>query len=180
MNDKIPDQTLLLVNENDEFSGQYEHRWVCHTGKGVHHRAFVVCLFNDKDEILLQKRRHMLWDGYWDVTAISHPLHLADHDESYKEAGFRSLRIEMGIDNMKLKKIGGFNYFAKHGKNCENEYCAVLVGDYAGKVRANPDAVYAYKWMKKEEFISDCEKHPELYAPWTILTSETLRQKPIA
>lgn len=169
-------QSLLLVDDNDRFIG-YERRDVCHTGQGKHHRAFVVCLFNHKKEILLQKRKHQLWDGYWDVTAISHPLHLEDHDESYEEAGLRALQVEMGIAKVSLKNIGGFNYFAKYKDTlCENEYCAVLVGDYNGNVNVNasPEVVYEYKWIDIHEFIQDCKKNPEKYAPWTILTAKIL------
>jgi len=170
----INDQKLLLVDENDTFSGSYQRRDVCHSGKGEHHRAFVVCLFNNNDEILLQKRKHFLWDGYWDVSAISHPLHLADHDELYEEAGLRALKNEMGIGKVELTNIGGFNYFAEFGKYCENEYCSVLSGTYAGKVEANPDAVYEYKWMKRDAFKKDCQDNPSVYAPWTIITAERI------
>ena len=167
-------QLLLLVDEDDVFSGIYEKRDVCHFGKGKHHRAFVVCLFNDNNEILLQKRKHILWDGYWDVTAISHPLHVNDHDETYEEAGLRALKNEMGIGDVSLKKIGGFNYFAEYGENCENEYCAVLVGIFDGEVKPSDEAVYEYKWMDKKSFIKDCKEHPTIYAPWTILTAEII------
>ena len=81
----MEEQQLLLVDEKDEFLGQYAPRSACHTGKGLHHRAFAVCLFNKSGQILLQKRKHKLWDNFWDVTAISHPLHLLDRDESYQE-----------------------------------------------------------------------------------------------
>lgn len=172
----MEEQTLILVDDNDKILG-YEKREKCHAGKGLHHRAFVVLLENKKGEVLLQKRRHLLWDKFWDITATTHPLHLETHDESYLEAGKRVLEREMGIKNVSLSNIGSFNYFAKHGAYCENEYCAILTGVYQGNVLPNKDAVYEYQWMPKEEFIDKCLKNDKSFTPWTLLTG-TFFKKP--
>lgn len=168
-------QLLIVVDENDVPTGQYEDKGECHFGDGIHHRAFVVLLENSKGEVLLQLRKHVRWDKFWDLTAISHVLHLEDafaegRDESYQEAALRSLKEEMGISNVKVKKIGGFNYFAKYHAHCENEYCAVLTGIYNGEVNASSDVIYEYKWTPKQDFIDDVEKRPERYTPWAIET----------
>lgn len=167
-------QQVILVDKNDNFLG-YEGREVCHSGLGKRHRAFVTLIFNSKNEVLLQKRRHMLFDGFWDLTAISHPLHIKGRDESYQQASDRALFKEMGITHAELKKIGAFNYFAKDGQNCENEYCAVLVGKYDGKYKANPAEVYDSKWVGFEEFLADVSKNPKKYAPWAVLASKKLK-----
>ncbi len=167
-------QYLLLVDDNDTFSGKYEEKEICHTGNGLHHRAFVVVIFNKKGEVLLQKRKHKRWDGYWDVSAISHTLHLADHDETYEEAALRSLKREMNIIGASLQKVGAFNYFAKEGKQCENEYCAILKGEYNGKVTLNKEAGYDYSWVDKEKFIADCINKKNKYTPWAKLTIANL------
>jgi isopentenyl-diphosphate delta-isomerase type 1 len=171
------DQLLLLVDENDNFSGGYEKRKICHWEKGIRHRAFAVLLENKNGEVLLQKRKHKLWDNFWDTSAISHNLHREDHDETYEEAGNRALRNEMGIPHTRLKKIGGFSYFAQYGKNCENEYCAILTGKYIGPIVADDKAVYGYVWMKKEDFIKQCLEKNKEYTPWAILTGEFLANK---
>jgi len=170
-------QVLLLVNENDQFFGKYETRKKCHTGKGLHHRAFVVLLANKKGEVLLQKRKHTLWNNYWDITAATHVLHLKDHDETYKEAAQRALLSEMGISDVVLKKVGGFNYYASYGENCENEYCAILTGTYNGSVKPDQDAVYQYQWTRKNEFIENCLKEVQTYTPWAILTGKFLAKR---
>src|SRR3989344_4363604 len=151
------DQILLLVDENDQFSGEYARRKECHTEKGKHHRAFIVLLEDNKGKVLLQKRKHNLWYGYWDITATSHVLHSGNHDETYQKAADRALQLEMGIPHIALKNIGGFNYYASHKENCENEYCAVLTGTYNGLVKPNKSSVYQYKWIDKEEFIANCQ-----------------------
>ncbi len=171
-------QQLLLVDNTDKFSGTYANRLSCHSGKGLHHRAFVVVVFNNNNEILLQKRKHALWDGYWDVTAISHVLHLSDHDESYEEAAHRALQKEMGIPTIAIKNIGGFNYFAQEKDNyCENEYCAVLTGYWEGNLKVNYTEVYEYKWVPLSAFYDDTKKNAHIYAPWTILTAKLLQNK---
>ncbi|MEN9406843.1 MAG: hypothetical protein RLZZ455_59 [Candidatus Parcubacteria bacterium] len=168
-------QQLIIVDENDVPTGAYEDKGECHFGDGIHHRAFVVLLENSKGEVLLQLRKHVRWDKYWDLTAISHVLHFSEgHDETYEEAANRSLKDEMGIRDVSIEKIGGFNYFAKYHAHCENEYCAVLVGKYNGEVAANPDVIYEYKWMPKQEFITDVKKNPEKYTPWAIETVKFL------
>lgn len=166
MNDK---QFLLLVDDWDTFSGKYAEKERCHYGKGLHHRGFVILLQNDKGEVLLQKRKHKLWDGYWDVSAISHVLHLTDHDETYEEAAARSLKREMGIINVSVKKIGGFNYFVQEEKYCENEYCAILIGEYNKAVKPNKDVVYEYKWLSRKDFLTDMKNKPQKYTPWANL-----------
>jgi len=173
---EFPDQQLLVVDEKDHFNGHYADRKACHIGDGIHHRAFVVVLFNKHNQILLQKRKHMLWDSYWDVSAISHPLHLQDHDESYEEAGLRALQDEVGIHTVTLKTIGGFNYFARQGDYCENEYCAVLKGTYDKEVSPNLDVVYEYKWKDLNQFLTECEHRLVPYTPWALYTADVLKK----
>ena len=46
---------LIIVNKNDEKIG-LEDKLKCHLGKGILHRAFSIFVFNDKNELLIQKR----------------------------------------------------------------------------------------------------------------------------
>lgn len=170
-------QMLILVDENDVPTGEFADKGECHFGEGLHHRAFVVMLYNKKREVLLQYRKHVRWDKFWDLTAISHVLHFPDRDESYEEAGQRALRDEMGIENVSLEKIGGFNYFAKYHGQCENEYCAILVGDYDGEVVPDQEAVYEYKWQPENEFLTDVSENPDKYTPWAVETAKVLKNK---
>ena len=156
---------VVLVNSTDVRRG-YADVEEAHTGRGKKHRAFVTLLFDSQNQVLLQRRKHRLFGGLWDFTAISHNLHLADHDETYQEASDRAIKKEMGIGHVDVNKIGAFNYFAKDGKSCEREYCAVLTGLYSGKFRSNPDEVYEAKWISFEDFIGDIAKTPKKYTPW--------------
>ena len=169
-------QTLILVDRRDKSLG-YESKEKCHTGLGKRHRAFVTLLFDDKNRILLQRRKHRLFDGFWDLTAISHPLYINGRNEVYQQASDRALKKEMGIGHVAVDKVGAFNYFAKDGKNCENEYCAVLTGEYSGKFKPNNKEVYKAKWVGYEDFIEDIAKNPSKFTPWAKETARILASR---
>ena len=106
---------VVLVDRQDREIG-YSDLESSHQGKGKRHRAFVTLLFDSKNRVLLQRRKHKLFDGLWDFTAISHPIRINGRTESYQQASDRALKKEMGIGHVSIKKNGGFNYFAKDGE----------------------------------------------------------------
>lgn len=154
---------VILVDEKDRKIGFAEVK-KAHLGAGKHHRAFVTLLFDSKNKVLLQRRRHKLFDGMWDLTAISHPLSVNGKTETYQEASDRALYKEMGISHVPVKKVGAFNYVARDGKNAENEYCAILSGNFDGKFKANPKEVYETRRITLEEFLTEVER--KNYTPW--------------
>lgn len=169
----MDNQIILACDDQGRFTGEYIPKEVGHTGEGKRHLAIAVLLENSQEEVLLQRRKHKVFDDIWDVTGATHPLHLEDnHDESFEEATYRCLKREYDInpeevDN--LKNIGAFNYFASYKDGlCENEHCAMLVGEYDGKLNLNPEVGYNYKWMKKSEFLKDIEANPSNYSPWAV------------
>lgn len=170
-------ETLIVVDEKDNFIG-YAPREACHSGDGLHHRAFVILLFNKEKKLLLQKRRHKLWDSYWDLTAASHPLHADGRDESYEEASAKCLQREWGIsaEPQELKNILAFNYFERYNGNCENEHCALIVVEYSGPLKPDSKACYEYKWVTLQELISHTEKNPQDCTPWLLAALRELKK----
>ncbi len=65
---------LILVDEEDKIIG-FEEKEKCHDGNGLLHRAFSTFIFNDKKELLIQKRSKLkrLWPLFWSNTCCSHP-----------------------------------------------------------------------------------------------------------
>ena len=169
------EQTLILVDNYDRILG-YAPRSICHTGKGKRHRAFVIALYNNNGEILLQRRRHALFTNMWDLTGASHPLRLRGRNESYAEAAARCVRNEVGLRGISFRKIGAFNYFASQGKKCENENCALIVGKYDGKVKANPKVAYGFRWASLQETLKEIRKKPESFVMWARLGAKVLRK----
>lgn len=176
MNNPTDNQELLLIDDNDNFLGKYAKRVDCHRGNGLHHRAVIVLLKNHKGQVLLQKRKHALFDGYWDISATTHVLHINGRDESYEEAAKRALIVEMGLEYIKLQKLNeGFNYFATESTMCENEYCTIYTGFVTQEVVPNVDVVYETKWVNFEEFIHSCKVHDSTLTPWAILTGLVMK-----
>lgn len=169
--DRRDDQQLLVVDEQDTFLGRYVSRGLAHTGSGERHRAFVCAVIDAGGRVLVQKRRHWLWDGLWDLSAVSHVLHFEGRDETYAEAAGRALEREMGIRGVVAEKLAGFNYYAKHpvGDGCENEYCAVMIARYDGALAPNSEWVYEHRWVGLDEFRADVLGYPERYTPWAHL-----------
>jgi isopentenyldiphosphate isomerase len=138
-------QVLILVDKRNRIKG-YAKRPVCHTGKGKMHRAFVAFIDTPRG-IILQKRKHWLWDKHLDVSATSHTLRLGKRNESYFEAGQRCVQHELGLRPRFLANVGSYTYFARHGKSCENEHCTVLIGYSEGLPDPNPDCVHGLRYF---------------------------------
>jgi isopentenyl-diphosphate Delta-isomerase len=171
------DQIISAVDENGNFL-EYISKIKAHTGDGIHHLAITVFVYNSIGQVLLQKRKHKVFDNIWENTASTHQLHKEDGtDETDVEATLRALKREYGIKEIKLQSLGGFNYFEKVGDLCENEFCKLLIGEYNGEVQFNPQVGYEIKWMDKKEFLIDLENNPKSYTPWTVASVKLLEDK---
>ncbi|MDO8638071.1 MAG: NUDIX domain-containing protein [Candidatus Daviesbacteria bacterium] len=168
----MDNQIILVCDEKGKFNGEYIPKEVGHTGEGKRHLAIAVLLENSKGEVLLQRRKHKIFNDIWDVTGATHPLHLKNGiDETYEEATERCLKREYGIGVREVREVrvvGEFNYFSQYGELCENEHCAMLIGKYDGQLNLNPEVGYNYKWMDKKEFLKDIKQNPTHYSPWAV------------
>ncbi|QQG43040.1 MAG: NUDIX domain-containing protein [Candidatus Daviesbacteria bacterium] len=159
-------QVILVTDEFGNFTGEYIPKEVGHSGEGKRHLAITVLIYNNRDQVLLQRRKHQVFDDIWDITGATHPLHLTNRDETVAEATQRCLKREYNIEGVALKNLGSFNYFAKYDNLCENEHCYLLVGEYNGLVKLNPEVGYEYKWIQKDEFLQDIKINPDKYSAW--------------
>lgn len=157
------DQTLILVDKANTTLG-YATRHECHAGDGRLHRAVAVVLVDRTQRILLQHRRSPLWDGYWDLTAATHPLFQHDREETCLEAANRCLASEWSIQTQ-LRESFAFTYFARHGDSSEHEYCVVFVGEYDQPVTPNPEWAYGFRWLPVEA-CGEQLKETAAYTPW--------------
>lgn len=171
-------QIISAVDDSGKFL-EYIPRMVGHIGKGLRHLGITILVLNKKDQLLLQKRKHLVFDNIWCFTADTHPYHLDSRDETIEEAAKRAVDEDFNIKEMSFKNLGFFNYFKEDGEYCENEYCAMVVGEYDGEVSLNPERGYDFVWMDKKEFLKDFENHPDKYAPWVPGGIKILREKGI-
>lgn len=172
------DPIIIVCDDNGDPTGEYIPKEVGHTGLGKHHLAITVLIYNSNGEVLLQKRKHKRFDGLWDLTGATDLYRIEDGiSESFETATLRCLKREYGIDKVQdLRNLGGFNYFAKWGDLCENEYCAMVVAHYNGQIKMDPSVGYEYKWVEKQEFLEDIELNPQNYTPWAIEGAKILKK----
>ncbi len=173
----MSEQILIVVTPDDRFV-EYAPREECHRGEGRLHRALAGVIFDDRGQILLQRRKAHLWDNYWDITAATHPLHLPEGDESYEQAMSRCMEVEWNA-KAKLEQALAFIYQAPFGDDSENEYCVLMVGQVAGGVCPNPEHVYEFKWVDFASCAADLARHPESYTPWARIAIEALDGHPL-
>ncbi len=66
-----------------------------------------------------------------------------------------------------LKEIFSFVYKAPFDNGLtEHELDHVMIGNFNGTPKINPDEVASYKWMTLEEVKKDIELQPKLYTAW--------------
>src|SRR3989344_6886437 len=87
-------EIFVVVDQNDKIIG-YKTRKDCHSNKSLTHRGTGIVIFNDKGEILIQKRSTTkdTDPGYLSTSASGH----LQKGETYKDAAEREMFEEIGI-----------------------------------------------------------------------------------
>ena len=117
---------VVLVDKNNNEIGT-EDKLDAHK-KGLLHRAFSIFIFNDNNQILLQKRSDVKYHsaGLWSNTCCSHPY----NDKPLVEYANTRLIQEMGIQS-NLKEFFSFIYRAEFINGLiEFEYDHVFFGKH--------------------------------------------------
>ncbi len=156
------DEQVVLISEKDEILGVME-KMQAHEN-GLLHRAFSVFLFNEKGEMLLQKRASTKYHSpnQWTNAVCSHPR----IDETYIEGAKRRLKEELGIETEITPKFH-FIYKADVGQNLwEHELDHVFTGDFNGAVKMNPDEVSEVRYVTMQDLENEMESHPENFTEW--------------
>ena len=155
-------EKVILVDKNDQEVGSMEKQEV-HV-KGLLHRAFSVFVFNDKNELLLQRRAVKKYHsgGLWTNTCCSHPR----QNETTLAAAERRLVEEMGIRCV-LKKQFDFIYKAKLDNNLyEHEFDHVFFGFSNDLPKVNSEEVEEFVYKTLEEVEIQIQISPEKYTEW--------------
>jgi isopentenyl-diphosphate Delta-isomerase len=161
-NQLMMEERVILVDEQDHKIGTMP-KMEAHE-KGLLHRAFSVFVFNDRKELMLQRRAWHKYHspGLWTNTCCSHQR---DGEDSL-EAGHRRLNEEMGFDTA-LTFAVSFIYKAPFDNGLtEHELDHVLLGQYEGEPIINTEEVSEWKWMPMENLKIDLIEHPENYTVW--------------
>ena len=155
-------EKVILVDKNDNELGTMEKQ-EAHV-KGLLHRAFSVFIFNDKNELLLQRRAVNKYHsgGLWTNTCCSHPR----QNEKTEDAAKRRLLEEMGLRST-LKKQFDFVYKAKLDNNLyEHEFDHVFFGFTNDLPIINPEEVEEYTYKTLEDIGNEMKAIPDKYTEW--------------
>lgn len=156
------EEQVVVVSENDEILGLME-KMNAHEN-GILHRAFSVFLFNDKGEMLLQKRASGKYHSpnQWTNAVCSHPK----IDETYLEGAQRRLNEELGITANLTEKFS-FIYKADVGQNLwEHELDHVFTGNYEGSFVLNNDEVSEIRYISMQQLDEEMNENPENFTEW--------------
>lgn len=159
-------ENVILVDSKDQLIGTME-KMEAHR-KGLLHRAFSIYLFNDKNELLLQKRADHKYHsgGLWTNTCCGHPR----PQEDIHDAAIRRLMEEMGLDS-EFTESCVFSYKAELDKGMtEHEYLHVFVGKVTALPKINPDEVSDWKFIPIDYLLDDFQKVPHQYTEWFKIT----------
>ena len=159
-------EEVILVDENDNQVGTGE-KIETHK-KGILHRAFSIYIFNEKNQLLLQRRADGKYHspGLLSNTCCGHPR----PGEKTDEAAHRRLREEMGFDCPFSEKTS-FIYKVKFDNDLtEHEYLHVFTGTCDPEIKLNSEEASEHKWIPLEELKKDVENNPDEYTYWTNIT----------
>jgi isopentenyl-diphosphate delta-isomerase len=153
---------VILVDEADNEIGTME-KMTAHE-QAVLHRAFSVFLFNDANQLLLQKRALNKYHspGLWTNTCCSHPC----PGETTLDAAKRRLQEEMGV-SCDLDAIFNFTYKAALDHDLtEFEFDHVFFGRFNGAPELNFEEAIDWKYVSINELLEEIESSPENYTVW--------------
>lgn len=155
-------EEVVLINPQDEVLGSME-KMEAHQN-GLLHRAFSVFLFNDKGEMLLQKRAASKYHSpnQWTNAVCSHPR----MDETYEDGAKRRLQEELGIE-VDIEQKFHFLYKAEVGDDLwEHELDHVFTGFYNGEFELNPEEVSEIRYILMEDLEQEMKTNPEYFTEW--------------
>jgi isopentenyl-diphosphate delta-isomerase len=156
------------VDQNDNVLGKVE-RWKAHE-EGILHRAFTVCLYVG-DRVLLQHRKHPVFDGFFDLTCSSHPLFIDGSPQELEEAVQTTLKREWGIVQSRSPKVshtGQVLYKATDKQYIEHEVCHLFTGELTSIPTMNPEVAYGYTLLDKDKLLDTSAPIRQSLAPWVL------------
>lgn len=137
------DELFIVVDRQDNILG-YKTRRECHQDPSLIHRTVGVLIFNDKGQLLLQKRSVTkdMEAGLWCVSASGHVM----KDQTDEAAAHRELQEELGIDT----PLTFFKKFIIQNDR-ETERAVLYKGQSNGPFMPNPQEVSDIKFFDPRE-----------------------------
>lgn len=162
-------QLLAQVDENDNVIGRVD-KWEAHE-KGILHRGFTTCLFY-KDGVILQHRKHPVFDGVFDLTGSSHPYLEGEKLQEIEKAVIMMLNREWGLTQANLSSPlvheGSVYYKAADplSKYTEHEICHLYTATISVLPSPNYDFAYGFSIFPKNHITQKNQSITNSFAPW--------------
>lgn len=156
------DELLDVVNDEDAVTGQ-SMRSVVHQ-RGLLHRGVHVFLFNEKGEMLIQKRSadRSNSPSLLDCSVSEH----VKAGESYLEAAVRGLKEEMGVEGISLTRRGKIQM--EYGVN-DFEISEIYEGQLNGtSVQFDPVEIAEVGFMSLDAIRRGISEEGEKYCYWFV------------
>lgn len=160
---------IAACDKKGNILGEIE-RWEAHE-KGILHRAFTVALIY-RDKLIIQHRKHPVFDGVFDVTSSSHQLYSNGRLQDTIEATYQCLKREWGItkdDLLKQPKDFGTVYYKakdKYSIYTEHEVCSIVIATIKKLPQIVEEVSYGYSLATREELINPNARLSQNLAPW--------------
>src|SRR3989344_4734244 len=100
----MSEQIIQAVDDSGKFL-EYIPRMMGHTGNGRKHLGITILVYNDKGQVLLQKRKHLVFDNIWCFSGDTHPYNLEGRDETLEKASKRALKEDFNIEGAEVKNL---------------------------------------------------------------------------
>jgi isopentenyldiphosphate isomerase len=162
----------------------YGDRWWTHRVRagldgpilGEKHVGITIACLDDDRRILVQHRRHKIFDKVWSLSGDTHPRKYdARKEESLSEAARRCAKEDLGVVIKGWKEILSVSYSSRDPRDpryCENELLHILAAKYSGSMNMNKNSAYELRWAEFAEISRDSRKDSKKkpidrkYAPW--------------
>lgn len=158
----MADEFLDIVSDDDKITGQ-ALRSAVHR-QGLQHRGVHVFLFNERGEMLIQKRSadRAASPSLLDCSVSEH----VKAGESYLEAAVRGLKEEMGVEGIELTRRGKIQM--EYGPN-DNEISEIYIGKVdPALVKFDPEEIAEVKYMSLDEIRAGMAAQKESFCGWFV------------
>jgi len=159
---------VARVNKDDKIINPVE-RWEAHKNSLLHRGFTAILIYENK--IVFQHRKHLVFDGYYDMTFSSHQSFNGANLQNDLEAVYSNLSRECSIDRKDLLKqpvfINKVYYRAKDPKSeySEHEIDYIYIAELKNKPDPNPEYAYGYELVERNS-LPDPSSLPHPLAPW--------------
>jgi isopentenyldiphosphate isomerase len=163
-------QIIAQCDQDGNIIGPIE-KWEAHK-KGILHRAFTVALMFE-DKWVIQHRKHLAFDGVFDITSSSHQLYENGHLQDTVEAIYDCIEREWELTRTDVQKLSddGFVYYkAKdpHSEFTEHEVCDIFTAHVAKFPRPKFEFAYGVSLVNSDVLKNKTSRIYQNLAPWVI------------